>query len=353
MTLHKQIYVRVPNQLLILTTIFMVIVSLSIEIFNVSPPKFFFPKHVVIKLADENSLIINDSLTNVKHENFEKKERELELKISSANSRVLLGLIPKNLPPEKKVVISKNQYVFPKELEYELNSDNEIRVPRTYLTRLPDLNKYETAERKKKFIQIILPLILRCNEEINSHKKTVNIAIKNNDRKKIFYYAEKYKIKTFDLTITHIKKELKIRIQEIPLEIAIAQAAVESGWGISRFAVEGNALFGQWTWDKKNGIIPVRAKNKNIAVKAFPNLISSVRNYMININTHNAYRKFRENRYKLIEKSEPLDAKYLINYLENYAETGKIYTNTLSKMIDQNNLTLLRDAKLKYSWFWE
>ena len=234
-----------------------------------------------------------------------------------------------------------------------LNSDNEISVPRIYLTKLPDLNKYETAERKKKFIQIILPLILRCNEEINSHKKTVNIAIKNNDRKKIFYYAEKYKIKTFDLTITHIKKELKIRIQEIPLEIAIAQAAVESGWGLSRFAVEGNALFGQWTWDKKNGIIPVRAKNKNIAVKAFPNLISSVRNYMININTHNAYKKFRENRYKLIEKSKPLDAKYLINYLENYAETGKIYTNTLSKMIDQNNLTLLRDAKLKHSWFWE
>ena len=146
---------------------------------------------------------------------------------------------------------------------------------------------------------------------------------------------------------------MKIRIQEIPLEIAIAQAAVESGWGLSRFAVEGNALFGQWTWDKKNGIIPVRAKNKNIAVKAFPNLISSVRNYMININTHNAYKKFRENRYKLIEKSKPLDAKYLINYLENYAETGKIYTNTLSKMIDQNNLTLLRDAKLKHSWFWE
>ena len=74
---------------------------------------------------------------------------------------------------------------------------------------------------------------------------------------------------------------------------------------------------------------------------------------MININTHNAYKKFRENRYKLIEKSKPLDAKYLINYLENYAETGKIYTNTLSKMIDQNNLTLLRDAKLKHSWFWE
>ena len=97
------------------------------------------------------------------------------------------------------------------------------------------------------------------------------------------------------MTITHIKKELKIRIQEIPIEIAIAQAAVESGWGLSRFAVEGNALFGQWTWDKKNGIIPVRAKNKNIAVKAFPNLISSVRNYMININTHNAYKKFREN----------------------------------------------------------
>ena len=76
MTLHKQIYVRVSNQLLILTTIFMVIISLSIEIFNVSPPKFFFPKQAVIKLVDENSLIINDSVTTVKHENFEKKEEE-------------------------------------------------------------------------------------------------------------------------------------------------------------------------------------------------------------------------------------------------------------------------------------
>ena len=102
MTLHKQIYVRVPNQLLILTTIFMVIVSLSIEILMFHHLNFF-PKNVVIKLTDENSLIINDSLTNVKHENFEKKEKEFELKISSANSRVLLGLIPKNLPPEKSL----------------------------------------------------------------------------------------------------------------------------------------------------------------------------------------------------------------------------------------------------------
>ena len=88
--------------------------------------------------------------------------------------------------------------------------------------------------------------------------------------------------------------KLKMRMDIIPVSIALAQAANESGWGTSRFALEGNALFGQWTWSKK-GISP---KNKDPdqshKILQFQILKASVRAYKNNLNTHNAYQEFRE-----------------------------------------------------------
>ena len=125
----------------------------------------------------------------------------------------------------------------------------------------------------------------------------------------------------------------------VPVSIAIAQAAKESGWGTSRFALEGNAMFGQWTWGKQ-GIAPLdREKNKGHKILKFPILRSSVQAYKNNLNTHNGYREFREKRAELRKLNKKISGLELVKYLHNYAATGSEYTKVLKKIIDQNELT--------------
>jgi Bax protein len=125
----------------------------------------------------------------------------------------------------------------------------------------------------------------------------------------------------------------------IPVSIALAQAANESGWGTSRFALEGNALFGQWTWSK-NGISP---KNKdpdqNHKILQFQILKASVRAYKNNLNTHNAYKEFREVRAKLRQSGTSITGLALIKYLKNYAAIGEKYTEIIKGIIEHNSLT--------------
>ena len=135
----------------------------------------------------------------------------------------------------------------------------------------------------------------------------------------------------------------------IPVSIAIAQAAKESGWGTSRFALEGNAMFGQWTWGEK-GIAPLnREKNKGHKILKFPILRSSVQAYKNNLNTHKGYREFREKRAELRSKNKKISGSELVKYLHNYAATGSEYTRILKKIIDQNGLTDFDNAVLMNS----
>ena len=139
---------------------------------------------------------------------------------------------------------------------------------------------------------------------------------------------------------------LKIRMDEVPVSLALAQAAKETGWGTSRFAQEGNALFGQWTWSGE-GLKPKDAdKNEGHKVMRFNVLQASVRAYQRNLNTHSTYKGFREERAKLRDKGEPLDSMILSKFLNKYAETGDQYVEVLQKIIKQNNLQDFDDAKL-------
>jgi Bax protein len=139
---------------------------------------------------------------------------------------------------------------------------------------------------------------------------------------------------------------LKVRMDEIPVSIAIAQAAKETGWGTSRFAQEGNALFGQWTW-LGEGIKPAGADtNSTHKVMKFKVLQASVKAYHRNLNTHSSYREFRSVRAELRDKRRPLNSLILSEYLDKYAETGKEYVEILQKIIKQNNLTDFDNAKL-------
>ena len=132
---------------------------------------------------------------------------------------------------------------------------------------------------------------------------------------------------------------LKVRMDEVPVSMAIAQAAKETGWGTSRFAQEGNALFGQWTWSGE-GIKPSDAEdNSTHKVMKFNVLQASVKAYQRNLNTHSSYKGFRSARAELRDEGKKLDSIILSEYLDKYAETGKDYVKILQQIIKQNNLT--------------
>jgi Bax protein len=231
---------------------------------------------------------------------------------------------------------------------YNLNDVRKKKLVKPVaLTLLPqEIKMIENSKKRKEFfIQIILPLIIEENNNIKLDRKTLFTIINksNNSNTEKKWLEKKYKqygVKSGDLS------SLKIRMDEIPVSLAIAQAAKETGWGTSRFALEGNALFGQWTWSGE-GLKPKEAKEgENHKVMKFNILQASVRAYQRNINTHSTYKDFRKARAKLRDNNKPLDSIELSKHLNKYAETGNQYVEVLQKIIKQNKLQDFDDAKL-------
>jgi len=232
--------------------------------------------------------------------------------------------------------------------KYKLEDVREKKLVKPVaLTLLPNEIKMieSTKKRKEFFIQIVLPLILKENNNIRIDRKRLFSIINksNNSNLEKKWLAKKYKqygIPSKDLST------LKIRMDEIPVSLALAQAAKETGWGTSRFALEGNALFGQWTWSGE-GLRPKESdKNEGHKVMKFNVLQASVRAYQRNLNTHSSYKDFRKARAELRDKGKPLDSFILAEYLDKYAETGEKYVEVLKKIIAQNSLKDFDDAKL-------
>ena len=215
------------------------------------------------------------------------------------------------------------------------------------LTLLPQEIKMieNTKKRKEFFIQIVLPLIIKENSNIRIDRKNLfKIINKSNNTNLEKQWLEK-KYKQYGVVLGDLLS-LKIRMDEIPVSLAIAQAAKETGWGTSRFAQEGNALFGQWTWSGE-GLKPKEAKEgEGHKVMKFNVLQASVRAYQRNLNTHSTYRDFRRARAELRDLGKPLDSLELSKYLNKYAETGNQYVEVLQKIIKQNKLKDFDDAKL-------
>ena len=232
--------------------------------------------------------------------------------------------------------------------KYKLEDVREKKLVKPVaLTLLPNEIKMieSTKKRKEFFIQIVLPLILKENNNIRIDRKRLFSIINksNNSNLEKKWLAKKYKqygIPSKDLST------LKIRMDEIPVSLALAQAAKETGWGTSRFALEGNALFGQWTWSGE-GLRPKESdKNEGHKVMKFNVLQASVRAYQRNLNTDSSYKDFRKARAELRDKGKPLDSFILAEYLDKYAETGEKYVEVLKKIIAQNSLKDFDDAKL-------
>ena len=227
-----------------------------------------------------------------------------------------------------------------KDVDYDLNTVRyEKKVKPIYFTQFPkDLDEIQNVKLKKEtFIKIVLPLIVAENEKILEDR----FKLKKITSRKITTDLEKqwlrqkfleYKVKKGNV------EELKIKMDIIPASIALAQAAKESGWGTSRFALEGNAIFGQWTWNGK-GIAPLdRDKEKNHKILKFPILRASVKAYKNNLNSHKSYIKFRAMRKDLRDKNKKISGLELTKALDNYAETGSEYTRILEQIINQNKL---------------
>ncbi len=209
-----------------------------------------------------------------------------------------------------------------------------------------DLKNIESVKKRKElFIQIVLPLVVEENTKIRlDRQKLFSILNKNiNSEKDKKWLNEKFKqygVKKGDLY------SLKIRMDEIPVSLAIAQAAKETGWGTSRFAQDGNALFGQWTWNGE-GIKPAAVdKNAKHKVAKFAVLKASVRAYQRNLNTHSSYIEFRKERAIQRDNYGRLNSLELVNYLDKYAETGVEYTKILKKIIQQNSLNEYDDVQI-------
>ena len=273
----------------------------------------------------------------------------------------------KKIAKKKKKVVEQEQ-----ESEHKQNYDNTIslnaettsnlfadlgydlkgvragqKVKPIYLTKLPkDLKALgDTRKKRELFIKIVLPLILAENEKINEdRKKLFKILSKDfntvGERVWLKRRFKEYKIEDKDLA------ELKERMDIVPVSIALAQAANESGWGTSRFALEGNALFGQWTWSKK-GILPKnKDPDKTHKVLQFQILRASVRAYKNNLNTHRAYQEFREKRAQLRQEGSPIVGLELTKYLKAYAGIGEKYVAILDDIIENNSLTDFDKANL-------
>jgi len=234
------------------------------------------------------------------------------------------------------------------DLNYDLKAVRAgQKVKPIYLTKLPkDIRKLgDTKQKRELFIKILLPLILSENEKItNDRDKLFKILGKNfntvGERVWLKRRFKEYKIDDQDLA------KLKMRMDIIPVSIALAQAANESGWGTSRFALEGNALFGQWTWSKK-GISPKnKDPNKSHKILQFQVLKASVRAYKNNLNTHNAYKEFREVRAQLRQDNKQIIGTELTQYLKAYASIGEKYVSILNDIIERNSLTDFDRANL-------
>ena len=269
-----------------------------------------------------------------------KETKKPELKVKEKNvAEVILPDL--NLKTETVIQLFKD-------VDYDLRKvRNEKLVKPIYFTQFPrDLDNLQSVQLKKEtFIKIVLPLIVAENEKILDDRKKLKVL----SEKKFTSDLEKqwlrqklleYKVKKGNLD------ELLFKMDMIPVSIALAQAAKESGWGTSRFALEGNAIFGQWTWDGQ-GIAPLnRDGDKNHKILKFPILRASVKAYKNNLNTHKSYTKFREKRKSLRDKNRAITGLALTNTLKNYAQTGSEYTKILNQIITQNKLSDFEPVKL-------
>ena len=292
------------------------------------------------------------------------KQKEVKKKIEKPKKKEQQKQVQKSEPKKEKSPSQVTELVLPnlniktetvlslfEDVEYDLKTVRyQKRVKPIYFTQFPkDLDEIKDTKLKKEtFIKIVLPLVVAENDKILDDKiklKRITSKKMTTDKEKSWLRLKlrEYKVKNSDIN------ELDKRMDIIPVSIALAQAAKESGWGTSRFALEGNAIFGQWTWTGQ-GIEPLnKGKNEGHKILRFPILRASVKAYKNNLNTHKGYSEFREKRYNIRKRNKKIRGLALTDTLDRYAQTGKEYTEILEQIIKQNDLSDFETVQLTNS----
>tara|TARA_B110001452_G_scaffold165645_1_gene138260 strand:- start:1366 stop:2481 length:1116 start_codon:yes stop_codon:yes gene_type:complete len=311
---------------------------------------FFYTLPLIFEFTEERGSFSKDFKNN-SNTNFQKVLRGEDYKLDNKLNEEHLYedvLEFEDLPNNTVRLSAATIEQLFKDTKYNLKDvRKEKLVKPVALSLLPaEIKKIEnTKKRKDLFIQIILPLIIKENNYIKTDRKKLFSILNKNNNSNLEKSWLNRKFKQYGV-VNRDLSTLKIRMDEVPVSMALAQAAKETGWGTSRFAQEGNALFGQWTWSGE-GIKPAGAEDGTThKVMKFVVLQASVKAYQRNLNTHSTYKNFRKARAEMRDKKKELDSLILTEYLDKYAETGKEYVRTLQKIIKQNELTDFDNAKL-------
>ena len=231
-------------------------------------------------------------------------------------------------------------------------------VPRIEITEIPQrwqkmAQTIPVSDKKNIFFRLTGSGILQANEKITNERERLLAAINNKDidnNEWLAALAVKYQVikqesdKLDHSTLTELKK----RVDIVPPSLALAQAAEESGWGTSRFAIKGNSLFGQWDFSGQ-GIKPEEQRTQlgNYGIAAFDSPQDSIEAYMLNLNTHSAYQRMRQKRAVFRQQHKQPTGWELAKTLDKYSERGTDYVKSLHDIMSYNRLN---DADQAYLW---
>lgn len=253
----------------------------------------------------------------------------------------------------------------------EAKRAQQLSVPRALITSTGP-NWRETsknipvAQKKEVFYRFLLPLILHANEMVMDRRARLEamaeqlhggVALAPDDLAWLADVARLLRIAHSDgsaslgdspAEVIKVINEALYKLDEVPAGLALGQAAYESGYGTSRFAAEGNALFGQWTFGGE-GLVPAKQRGElgDHRIAAFDWPFDSVRGYFINLSSHPAYEPFRKLRAEQRRLGQPLDSVALANGLIRYSERGQQYVDTLQGIIRFNNLSIADTARFR------
>ena len=330
---YKNIYITSLFGLIVIGIFFSLPTTTKILTSELKKPKVIenYSKRYLDKVLSGESLITEKSMDD------------------DLDQRYLYEDVEFNDGPPKTVRIEAstlNQMFEDEEYKLSIVRKNHIVKPFEVGMLPGEIKSIESSKKRKDlFIKIVLPLILSENNRIRIDRGMLFKVLNKNSNTKAERDWLNKKFKQYGVVNKDLST-LKIRMDEIPVSLAIAQAAKETGWGTSRFAIEGNALFGQWTYSGQ-GIKPAAAsKEEKHKVATFSVLKASVRAYQRNLNTHASYKDFRKARAIQRDNDETLDSYELSNYLTDYAQNGDEYIKTLKKIIDQNKLKDFDKAKI-------
>ncbi len=235
------------------------------------------------------------------------------------------------------------------------NPDNRIKPVVTEIAEpKKPAPKKVLPDSKLVFLQKVAPIVHKVNTDVMSERERLQSIIKvleqdasinEGDSQWLQGRLKKYRVDGKSITAELLISELLPKVDIIPVELALAQAANESAWGKSRFAREAQNLFGVWTYDESQGIVPKkRAKGAKHLVRKYESMEDSIRHYITLLNSHPAYQPLRVIRLEQREAGEDPDGFAMAEGLIKYSAKGEQYVAIIRSMISKNNLTEFRSA---------